>query len=104
MALSGGVQEGCGAGEDVRYPLDHEGEREDRRVRGCQGRALADQLSRALPLIDSQAGRALGGYKRLLGRTRTLKSHASRVRKKLCVGSEDRFIVNVWGVGYRMLD
>jgi DNA-binding response OmpR family regulator len=41
---------------------------------------------------------------RSLGRTRTLESHASRVRKKLCVGTDDRFIVNVWGVGYRLLD
>ncbi|HJR95420.1 MAG TPA: response regulator transcription factor, partial [Gaiellaceae bacterium] len=41
---------------------------------------------------------------RALGRTRTLESHASRVRKKLCVGAEDRFVVNVWGVGYRLLD
>jgi DNA-binding response OmpR family regulator len=41
---------------------------------------------------------------RALGRTRTLESHASRVRKKLCVDPEDRFIVNVWGVGYRMLE
>ena len=41
---------------------------------------------------------------RALGRTRTLESHASRVRKKLCVGADDRFIVNVWGVGYRLLD
>ena len=41
---------------------------------------------------------------RTLGRTRTLESHASRVRKKLCVGLDDRFIVNVWGVGYRLLD
>jgi DNA-binding response OmpR family regulator len=39
-----------------------------------------------------------------LGRTRTLESHASRVRKKLCVGPNDRFVVNVWGVGYRLLD
>ena len=39
-----------------------------------------------------------------LGRTRTLESHASRVRKKLCVGPEDRFVVNVWGVGYRLLE
>ena len=38
---------------------------------------------------------------RALGRTRTLESHASRVRKKLCVDPDDRFIVNVWGVGYR---
>jgi len=41
---------------------------------------------------------------RALGRTRTLESHASRVRKKLCLGPEDRFVVNVWGVGYRMLE
>jgi DNA-binding response OmpR family regulator len=41
---------------------------------------------------------------RALGRTRTLESHASRVRKKLCVGPVDRFVVNVWGVGYRMLE
>jgi DNA-binding response OmpR family regulator len=47
--------------------------------------------------------REVWGY-RALGRTRTLESHASRVRKKLCVGPEDRFIVNVWGVGYRMLE
>ncbi len=39
-----------------------------------------------------------------LGRTRTLESHASRIRKKLCVDPEDRFIVNVWGVGYRLLE
>lgn len=38
------------------------------------------------------------------GRTRTLESHASRVRKKLCISPEDRFVVNVWGVGYRMLE
>jgi DNA-binding response OmpR family regulator len=39
-----------------------------------------------------------------LGRTRTLESHASRVRKKLCLDPADRFVVNVWGVGYRFLD
>jgi DNA-binding response OmpR family regulator len=41
---------------------------------------------------------------RTLGRTRTLDSHASRLRRKLCRGVEDRFVVNVWGVGYRLLD
>jgi DNA-binding response OmpR family regulator len=39
-----------------------------------------------------------------LGRTRTLESHASRIRKKLCVSPDDRFVVNVWGVGYRLLE
>lgn len=38
------------------------------------------------------------------GRTRTLESHASRVRKKLRVDPGDSFIVNIWGVGYRMLE
>jgi DNA-binding response OmpR family regulator len=38
-------------------------------------------------------------------RTRTLDSHASRLRRKLgaCAGGE-RFVVNVWGVGYRLLE
>lgn len=41
---------------------------------------------------------------RALGRTRTLESHASRVRRKLRVTHDDRFVVNVWGVGYRLLE
>jgi DNA-binding response OmpR family regulator len=41
---------------------------------------------------------------RALGRTRTLESHASRLRRKLRVAEDDRFVVNVWGVGYRLLD
>ena len=40
----------------------------------------------------------------MLGRTRTLESHASRVRKKLRLADGDRFVVNVWGVGYRLLE
>jgi DNA-binding response OmpR family regulator len=41
---------------------------------------------------------------RALGRTRTLESHASRLRKKLRLGDDDSFVVNVWGVGYRLLE
>jgi DNA-binding response OmpR family regulator len=37
------------------------------------------------------------------GATRTLDSHASRLRRKLSLGTR-RFVVNVWGVGYRLLD
>jgi DNA-binding response OmpR family regulator len=37
-------------------------------------------------------------------RTRTLDSHASRLRHKLCEGSDDKLVVNVWGVGYRLVD
>ena len=36
------------------------------------------------------------------GRTRTLDSHASRLRQKLAAHSELPYIVNVWGVGYRL--
>lgn len=35
--------------------------------------------------------------------TRTVDTHASRLRKKLS-GGGDRFIINVWGIGYRLLD
>ncbi len=41
---------------------------------------------------------------RALGRTRTLESHASRLRRKLRVVEQDRFVVNVWGVGYRLAE
>jgi DNA-binding response OmpR family regulator len=40
---------------------------------------------------------------RALGATRTLDSHACRLRQKLSVRG-DRFVVNVWGVGYRLVD
>jgi DNA-binding response OmpR family regulator len=36
------------------------------------------------------------------GRTRTLDSHASRLRQKLAAHSDHPWIVNVWGVGYRL--
>jgi DNA-binding response OmpR family regulator len=38
-----------------------------------------------------------------LGRTRTLDSHASRLRRKLALAGADDCIVNQWGVGYRLL-
>ncbi len=40
---------------------------------------------------------------RMPAKTRTLDSHASRLRRKLDPESA-RFIVNCWGVGYRLLD
>lgn len=40
---------------------------------------------------------------RSLGRTRTLDSHASRLRRKLSAAGAGRAVVNVWGVGYRLL-
>ncbi len=38
-----------------------------------------------------------------VGATRTLDSHASRLRRKLSLGNR-RFVINVWGIGYRLLD
>jgi DNA-binding response OmpR family regulator len=38
-----------------------------------------------------------------LGRTRTLDSHASRLRRKLALAGAENCVVNVWGVGYRLL-
>jgi DNA-binding response OmpR family regulator len=41
---------------------------------------------------------------RSMGRTRTLDSHASRLRRKLQAVDPGPFVVNVWRVGYRLLD
>ncbi|MFL6039522.1 MAG: winged helix-turn-helix domain-containing protein [Gaiellaceae bacterium] len=40
---------------------------------------------------------------RSLGRTRTLDSHASRLRRKLAAAGAADVVINVWGVGYRLL-
>ena len=40
---------------------------------------------------------------RSLGRTRTLDSHASRLRRKLGQAGAEDCVLNVWGVGYRLL-
>jgi DNA-binding response OmpR family regulator len=63
-------------------------------------RALADDPTRVF--TREELLRGVWGY-RSLGRTRTLDSHASRLRKKL-TKSGDRYIINVWGVGYRLVD
>jgi DNA-binding response OmpR family regulator len=41
---------------------------------------------------------------RSLGRTRTLDSHASRLRRKLDAAVPGEYVLNVWGVGYRLVD
>ncbi len=47
--------------------------------------------------------RDVWGY-RGVARTRTVDSHASRLRRKLAAhGGGERWIANVWGVGYRLL-
>jgi DNA-binding response OmpR family regulator len=46
--------------------------------------------------------RAVWGY-RSGGSTRTLDSHASRLRRKLAADGPQRWVVSVWGVGYRLI-
>ena len=47
--------------------------------------------------------RDVWGY-RSFTRTRTLDSHVSRLRQKLERVPDDRFVVNVWGVGYKLVE
>jgi DNA-binding response OmpR family regulator len=47
--------------------------------------------------------RDVWGY-RSFTRTRTLDSHVSRLRAKLERTADDRYVVNVWGVGYKLVD
>ena len=67
--------------------------------------ALLDALARDPRRVHTKAEllRDVWGY-RSAGRTRTVDSHASRLRRKLQVcGAGERFVANVWGVGYRLL-
>ena len=47
--------------------------------------------------------RGIWGYQSMVP-TRTLDSHASRLRRKLWDAGAPGLIVNVWGVGYRLVD
>jgi len=63
-------------------------------------RALAVEPARVL--TKEELLRGVWGF-RSMGQTRTLDSHACRLRHKLGADG-DRFVVNVWGVGYRLVD
>jgi DNA-binding response OmpR family regulator len=63
-------------------------------------RRLATEPTRVF--TKSELLRDVWGF-RAMGATRTLDSHACRLRQKLSVRG-DRFVVNVWGVGYRLVD
>jgi DNA-binding response OmpR family regulator len=63
-------------------------------------RTLASEPSRVFTREELLCG--VWGFQSLVP-TRTLDSHASRLRKKLSHG-ESTFVVNVWGVGYRLVD
>jgi DNA-binding response OmpR family regulator len=63
-------------------------------------RTLVSEPSRVF--TKQELLRSIWGY-RAMGSTRTLDSHACRLRHKLGLHG-DRYIVNVWGVGYRLVD
>jgi DNA-binding response OmpR family regulator len=63
-------------------------------------RALAAEPTRVF--TREELLRGVWGF-RSMGATRTLDSHASRLRKKLNAHG-DSFVINVWGVGYRLVD
>jgi DNA-binding response OmpR family regulator len=63
-------------------------------------RTLAAEPSRVF--TREELLRLVWGF-RALGNTRTLDSHASRLRRKLAARG-GAFVVNVWGVGYRLTD
>jgi len=63
-------------------------------------RALATEPTRVF--TKEELLRDVWGF-RSMGITRTLDSHACRLRQKLA-RQGDQFVVNVWGVGYRLVD
>jgi DNA-binding response OmpR family regulator len=63
--------------------------------------ALADEPHRVF--TKDELLRDVWGY-RSFTRTRTLDSHVSRLRQKLERAPDDHFVVNVWGVGYKLVD
>lgn len=63
-------------------------------------RALAGEPTRVF--TREELLRGVWGF-RAMGQTRTLDSHAFRLRQKLNRAG-DRFVINVWGVGYRLVD
>jgi len=63
-------------------------------------RALASEPTRVF--TREELLRGVWGF-RAPGATRTLDSHACRLRNKLNAGGAT-FVVNVWGVGYRLVD
>jgi DNA-binding response OmpR family regulator len=66
--------------------------------------ALLQQLASEPTRVWTKAEllRDVWGF-RALGATRTLDSHACRLRQKLSARGA-RFVINVWGVGYRLVD
>lgn len=64
-------------------------------------RALAGEPTRVF--TREELLRGVWGF-RAMGHTRTLDSHAFRLRQKLNRAGGGQYVINVWGVGYRLVD
>ena len=62
---------------------------------------LAEDPQRVFP--KQELLRDVWGFRSPSARTRTLDSHASRLRRKLGAAGGGPYVLNVWGVGYRLL-
>ncbi len=63
--------------------------------------ALARDPARAIPKVDLL--REVWGYSHHSRATRTLDTHASRLRRKLHEAGLEGWVRNIWGYGYRLL-
>jgi DNA-binding response OmpR family regulator len=61
---------------------------------------LAEQPTRVFR--KDELLREVWGF-RAMGRTRTLDSHASRLRRKIAAVTDTPYVLNEWGVGYRLM-
>lgn len=78
-----------------------QGNRVDLPAKEYELRALARDPTRVFTreeLLRDVWGHAHGG------RTRTLDSHACRLRRRLVDAGGDRVLQAIWGVGYRLVD
>ena len=92
----------------TRQPPDSRGPR--RRAAGVELAAKEYELLQALiaeptrVFTREELLRGIWGHA-TFGRTRTLDSHAFRLRQKLAAAEPGRaLVINVWGVGYRLCD
>jgi len=53
-------------------------------------------------LTKDELLRDVWGY-RSIGRTRTIDSHACRLRRRLAAVTDTPYVINEWGVGYRLM-
>lgn len=64
--------------------------------------ALAERAGEVMSKADLR--RQVWGFAGRTSRTRTVDSHASRVRRSLvAAGAPPTIVVNVWGIGYRLV-